>query len=77
MNVTEEIDRATVLCQELEDIIVKRQQFPNGYREQLLSAHWSLIFDYDKSILCLLRAKYYGGAFALQRPLVEALVRDT
>jgi hypothetical protein len=76
MKIQEEIDRATALCQELEDIIVKRRQFPNGYRDQLLGAHWALVFDYDKSILCLLMAKYYGGAFALLRPLVEALVRS-
>jgi hypothetical protein len=75
MKIENEIDRATELCQQLEDLVVRRSQFPNGYREQLLSAHWALIFDYDKSILALLRNKYYGGAFALQRPLVEALVR--
>lgn len=75
MNISDEIDRATELCQKLEDIIVKRGQLPNGYREKILTAHWALIFDYDKSILCLLRNKYYGGAFALLRPLVEALVR--
>jgi hypothetical protein len=31
--------------------------------------------DYDKGILALMRQKFYGSAFALLRPTIEALVR--
>ncbi|NDQ58418.1 MAG: hypothetical protein GZ088_15230 [Acidipila sp.] len=75
MNVKDEIQHATMLCQKLEDLVVNRKQLPNGYRDRLLSAHWSLLSDYQKSIIALLNHELYGGAFALQRPLVEALIR--
>jgi hypothetical protein len=38
-------------------------------------AHWSLIVEFHRSILCLISHKFYGAAFALARPLVEASVR--
>jgi hypothetical protein len=38
-------------------------------------AYWSLIFDYGKGIGCLLHHEFYAAAFALFRPIVEALVR--
>jgi hypothetical protein len=50
-------------------------QFIDQQRDRLLLAYWSLAFDYDKSILCLLHSGFPGGAFALVRPIVEALVR--
>jgi hypothetical protein len=77
MTVNEEIERSTVFGQELEDLIVKRGTltFVDQNRDRILLAYWSLVFDYDKSMLHLLRAGFYGGAFALVRPLVEALVR--
>jgi hypothetical protein len=34
-----------------------------------------MVFDYCKGIVCLLHQKFHASAFALQRPLVEALVR--
>jgi hypothetical protein len=78
MSVQEEIERATVFGQSLEDIIVKKGSFTLGEladRERLLLAYWSLATDLDKSILALMRKKFYGGAFALLRPLVEAQTR--
>jgi hypothetical protein len=78
MTVQEEIERATVFGQQLEDIIVKKGTITFGHagdRDKLLLAYWSLAFDLDKSILALMRNKYYGGAFALLRPIVEAQVR--
>ena len=77
MTVKEEIERSTAFGQELEDLIVKRGTltFVDQTRDRILVAYWSLVFDYDKSILHLLRAGFYGGVFALVRPLVEALVR--
>jgi hypothetical protein len=77
MTVNEEIDRSTVFGQQLEDMIVNKGAltFVDQGRDRLLLAFWSLAFDYDKSILNLLRAGFYGGAFALVRPTVEALIR--
>jgi len=78
MTVQEEIESASVFGQKLEDIIVKKGSFtlgPAQDRDKLLLAYWSLANDLDKSILALMRLKFYGGAFALLRPLVEAQVR--
>jgi hypothetical protein len=43
--------------------------------DDLLVSYWSMVFDYCKGIGCLLHHKFHSPAFALQRPLVEALVR--
>jgi hypothetical protein len=78
MTTQEEIDRSTEFCQRLEDLIVGKGYYTFGEqpdRDKLLFAHWSLACDYQKSILALMRLKYYGGAFALLRPLVEAQIR--
>jgi hypothetical protein len=78
MSVQDEIERATTFGQRLEDIIVNKGSITLGNapdRDKLLVAHWALAMDYDKGILALLRQKCYGGAFALLRPLIEALVR--
>jgi hypothetical protein len=78
MNVDEEIHRASVFGQTLEDLIVSRGSVTlgeQGDRDHLLLAHWALAADLDKGILVLLHEKFYSGAFALLRPLVEAQVR--
>jgi hypothetical protein len=78
MSVQAEIERATSFGQALEDIIVNKGSITLGNapdRDKLLVAYWALAMDYHKSILSLLRQGYYGGAFALLRPLIEALVR--
>jgi hypothetical protein len=78
MSVQEEIDRASAFGQQLEDIVVKKGSITLGNaedREKLLLAYWSLILDLDKSILTLMRNMFYGGAFALLRPVVEAQIR--
>jgi hypothetical protein len=41
----------------------------------LVASHGSRQKHLDKSILALLRHKVYGGAFALLRPLIEAMIR--
>lgn len=53
------------------------QQFPagTGDRNVLLIAYWALMFDYHKGILSLLQSEFCGAAFALVRPVVEAVVR--
>lgn len=78
MSAEEAINRSTTFGQSLEDLIVIKGSVTIGQagdRDRLLLAYWSLVSDYDKSILALMRNKYYGGAFALVRPIVEALVR--
>ncbi len=78
VNVEKEIDRATEFGQRLEDLMVNKGSVTKGEagdRDKLLLAHWSLAFDYNKCILPLMRPKFYSGAFALLRPLVEVEVR--
>jgi hypothetical protein len=78
VSVQDEIDRAAMFGEKLEDLVVKRDSIKIDNapdRERLLLAYWSLILDYDKGVLTLMQARYYGGAFALIRPVVEALVR--
>jgi hypothetical protein len=78
MTVQSEIDRATEFGQQLENLIVCRGSVTLGHagdREKLLLAYWSLSFDYQKSIIALMVHQFYGGAFALLRPLIEAEVR--
>jgi len=45
-------------------------------RDDLLVSYWSLVFDYSKGIVCLLANKFHSPAFALMRPLVEAVTRE-
>jgi hypothetical protein len=76
--VEEHIQQASAFGQRLEDIIVRKGSFTLSEapdREKLLIAYWALTLDLDKSILALMRNKFYGGAFALLRPIVEAEVR--
>jgi hypothetical protein len=74
--VHDEIDRATRLGQRLEDLVVRRNEFRiKTDRDDVIIACWSLIFEYQKGILCLLGFQYYAPAFALLRPVVDALVR--
>ena len=78
MTVQEEIDQSTSFGQKFEDLVVSKGSVTLGQagdRDKLLLAYWSLALDLDKSILVLLRNTFYGGAFALLRPLVEAEVR--
>jgi hypothetical protein len=76
--VNDALDRTTDFCQRLEDLVVNKGAFTikdlNG-RDWLLMAHWSLVMDYQKSILVLVLRKYYGGAFALLRLIIEAQLR--
>ena len=38
-------------------------------------AYWSLAFEFHRAILSLIEQKFYGAAFALVRPIIEATVR--
>lgn len=78
MTIQKEIERSTTFGQTLEDLVVSKGSVKlgqSGDRDKLLLAYWSFALDLDKSILALMRNEYYGGAFALLRSLVEALVR--
>lgn len=44
-------------------------------RARQVIGYWSLVFDYHKSILCLVDNGFYGGACALLRPMLEATLR--
>ena len=70
-----EISRANSFGDRVEDLVLKRGGFPAGDRNNLLLAYWSLVFEFHRAILCLLLRKFYGAAFALVRPLLEATIR--
>jgi hypothetical protein len=74
----EETDRAVAFCQQLEDLVVERGSVtigPGQNRDKLLLGYWSVAFDLVKSIMALLQHKFYAGAFALIRSLVETQIR--
>ncbi len=74
-NVNKQIDKARRFGEQLEGIVVSRKQFPAGDRNLLLIAYWALMFDYHKGILSLVQSEFFGAAFALVRPIIEANVR--
>jgi hypothetical protein len=74
-NVQKELDSAGKFGARLEQVVVSKDQFPIDDRNVLLIAYWALMFDYHKGILSLLQAEFFGAAFALVRPVVEANVR--
>ena len=77
MNLTEEIRRAQELGQTLEDLVVNAGKITiKTEGSPLLIGFWSLICDYQKGLLNLLNQKFYGAAFALWRPIVEATLRS-
>jgi len=73
--VQQEIVRANQFGDEIENLVVAKGECPTGDRNTLLIAYWSLAFDHHRGVLCLLSNKFFGSAFALVRPLVEATVR--
>ncbi|HXP48213.1 MAG TPA: hypothetical protein VN810_13130 [Terriglobales bacterium] len=73
--VQKEIDSARNFGEQLEGIVVSKNQFPTGDRNVLLIAYWALMFDYHKGTLRLLQSEFFRAAFALVRPVVEAVVR--
>ena len=73
--VEDEIKRANEFGDRIEDLVIAKGQFPTGDRNTLLMAYWSLTFEFHRGVLCLLSHKFFGSAFALVRPIVEALVR--
>jgi hypothetical protein len=74
-DIQKRIDSARKFGEELELIVVNKKELPASDRNILLIAYWALLFDYDKGILSLLQAEFFGSAFALCRPVAEAVVR--
>ena len=56
--VQKEIDSARKFGEQLEDIVVSKNEFPTGDRNVLLNAYWALMFDYQKGILSLLQSEF-------------------
>jgi hypothetical protein len=76
VSVQTELDGARLLGERLEDLVVKRGQYPDDDRNILLIGHWALVFDHHKAILNNIQNGWFGSAFALVRPIVESLVRS-
>ena len=78
-NIEAEINRAARLGTQLEHLVYNKSKEGKlvaiGKDDDLVMAHWSLVFDFGKGIGCLLHHKFYSAAFALFRPIVEAVVR--
>ncbi|HTA24724.1 MAG TPA: hypothetical protein VK763_14425 [Terriglobales bacterium] len=79
VSIPEEIHAATQLGQALEDLVFHKVE-NTGFvtrteRDDILIGYWSLIFEYEKGILCLLRSNYPAPSAALLRPIVEALIK--
>jgi hypothetical protein len=75
-SIKERLAVSTAVGAELENLVVKRAPFKvdtkDVDRTQLIVGYWALVFDYQKGILALIGAQFYGGAFALLRPMIEA-----
>jgi len=74
-----DINLAGRLGEQLEHLVynksVEGKLIVIGKDDDLLLGYWSLVFDFGKGVGCLLHHEFYSAAFALFRPLVEALVR--
>ena len=70
-----EIELASEFGSKVEELVVAKGQCPTGDRNTPLMAYWSLAFEFHKAILSLIANKFYGAAFALERPILEATVR--
>lgn len=73
--VQDEIKKANELGDQIENLVIARGQCPTGDRNTPLMAYWSLVFEFHRAVLCLLSHRFFGAAFALVRPIVEAVVR--
>ena len=73
--VAEEVKQANEFGNRIENLVVAKGQAPTGDRNTLLLAYWSLEFELHRAILSLLTDELHAAAFALVRPIVEAVVR--
>jgi len=70
-----EIRLANEVGDKMQDLIVAKGRVRHGDRNTLLMAYWSVIFEFHRSILCLLSYNFYGAAWSLARPTIEAAIR--
>jgi len=79
INIEAEISKAAMLGTQLEFLVYEKANAGKliavGKNDDLLMGYWSMIFDYGKGVGCNLQFKFFASAFALLRPIVEALVR--
>jgi len=79
VTIENEIDRAARFGQLMEDLVYHQARegkvVYHTKNDDLLVSYWSLVFEYCKGVGCLLHHKFHAPAFALLRPMVEALVR--
>jgi hypothetical protein len=79
MDLEAEINRAGILGTRLEHLVYKRAEAGKlvviHKNDDLLMTHWSLLFQHCKGVVCLLHHQLWSPAFALFRPITEALVR--
>jgi hypothetical protein len=75
MSISDEIQNANSFGDQIQNLIVAKDECPVNDRNVLLLGYWSLVFDFHRGVLCLLSNKLYGSAFALVRPIVETTVR--
>ncbi len=73
--IEEEVKRANEFADRIEDLVVAKGQCPTGDRNTPLMGYWSLTFEFQRGILCLIDHRFCGAAFALVRPIIEAVVR--
>jgi hypothetical protein len=75
----QEINRAAILGTQLEHLVYKRAEAGKliviHKNDDLLMAHWSLLFQHCKGVVCLLHHELWSPAFALFRPITEVLLR--
>jgi hypothetical protein len=79
-NLKHEIDRHARFGQRLENLTYHAAKggkiVYHTKRDDLFVSYWSLVFSHSKGIVCLAANELYAPAFALMRPLVEAVVRE-
>jgi hypothetical protein len=76
MNVQSEIAQALGLSERLQLLLSNETQHViKTNRDHLCLLHWSLIFEHHQGILILLQQNVPAPAFALLRPLEEAVLR--
>src|SRR5690242_3303138 len=73
--ITEEIRLANEFGDKIEDLVLARREVPHGERNTLLMAYWSLACELHRAILSWIERQFYGAAFALVRPILEATIR--
>jgi hypothetical protein len=66
---------ASEFVSKAEELVAVKGQCPTGVRNTPLMGYWSLAFEFHRAILNLIAFGFYGAAFALVRPLIEATIR--